>query len=119
VDDSIAVRRFLALTLERGGYRVEEAKDGQDGFDRLQRGLAVQGVICDVEMPRLDGFGFLAKVKEDAHLQKIPVAMLSSRGSEKHRQHAAHLGATAYFTKPYNEQELLRSLAEILGTEAD
>jgi chemosensory pili system protein ChpA (sensor histidine kinase/response regulator) len=119
VDDSINVRRFLALTLERGGYRVEQAKDGQDGLEKLQRGLAVQGVICDVEMPRLDGFGFLAKVKEDAHLQEIPVAMLSSRSSDKHRQLAAHLGATAYFTKPYNEQELLRSLAEILATKMD
>jgi chemosensory pili system protein ChpA (sensor histidine kinase/response regulator) len=115
VDDSINVRRYLALTLERAGYQVEQAKDGQDALEKLHQGLLVQAVICDVEMPRLDGYGFLAKVKADANLDQLPIAMLTSRSSEKHRQLASSLGASAYFTKPYNEQELLHTLEELVA----
>ncbi|BAY77535.1 CheA signal transduction histidine kinase [Nostoc linckia NIES-25] len=114
VDDSINVRRFLALTLEKGGYQVEQAKDGQDALEKLQNGLRVEAVICDIEMPRLDGYGFLGKVNSDLDTKNIPVAMLTSRSSNKHRQLAMQLGARAYFSKPYNEQELLQTLEEII-----
>ena len=114
VDDSINVRRFLALTLEKGGYLIEQAKDGQDALEKLQSGLSVQAVICDIEMPRVDGYGFLGRVKSNGDLKNIPVAMLTSRSSDKHRQLAMQLGARAYFSKPYNEQELLRTLDEII-----
>ncbi|WP_017652764.1 hybrid sensor histidine kinase/response regulator [Fortiea contorta] len=114
VDDSINVRRFLALTLEKGGYQVEQAKDGQDALDKLQNGLQVQAVICDIEMPRLDGYGFLGRVKSNMDMKNIPIAMLTSRSSAKHRQLAIQLGARAYFSKPYNEQELLRTLEDII-----
>ncbi|MBW4686596.1 MAG: hybrid sensor histidine kinase/response regulator [Komarekiella atlantica HA4396-MV6] len=116
VDDSINVRRFLALTLEKGGYQVEQAKDGQDALEKLQSGLQVQAVICDIEMPRLDGYGFLDRVNTDVDMKNIPVAMLTSRSSNKHRQLAMQLGARAYFSKPYNEQELLRTIDEIICT---
>ncbi len=129
VDDSINVRRFLALTLEKGGYQVEQAKDGQDALEKLQSGqakdgqdaleklqsgLKVQAVICDIEMPRLDGYGFLGRVQSHDDMKNIPVAMLTSRSSDKHRQLAIQLGARAYFSKPYNEQDLLRTLQEII-----
>ena len=115
VDDSINVRRFLALTLERAGYRVEQAKDGQDALDRLETGSSVQAVVCDIEMPRLDGYGLLAKLKANPDLERLPVTMLSSRSSEKHRQLAMNLGASAYFSKPYNEQVLLRTLEQLVS----
>jgi two-component system, chemotaxis family, sensor histidine kinase and response regulator PixL len=114
IDDSINVRRFLALTLEKGGYQVEQAKDGQDALDKLQNGLKINAVICDIEMPRIDGYGFLGRVQSNNELKYIPVAMLTSRSSDKHRQLAMQLGAKAYFSKPYNEQELLRTLEEII-----
>lgn len=114
VDDSINIRRFLALTLERAGFRVEQAKDGQDALEKLQKGLSVRAVICDIEMPRLDGYGFLARVKADPVLEQLPIAMLTSRSGEKHRELALSLGATAYFSKPYNEQVLLRTMEELV-----
>jgi two-component system, chemotaxis family, sensor histidine kinase and response regulator PixL len=119
VDDSINVRRFLALTLEKGGYQVEQAKDGQDALDKLHSGLRVEAVICDIEMPRLDGYGFLGKINSDVNTKNIPVAMLTSRSSNKHRQLAMQLGARAYFSKPYNEQELLQTLEEIIHSVAE
>jgi chemosensory pili system protein ChpA (sensor histidine kinase/response regulator) len=113
VDDSINVRRFLALALEKAGYLVEQAKDGQDAVEKLLGGLTVSAVICDIEMPRLDGYGFLARIKSDPVLAELPIAMLTSRSGDKHRQLAITLGAAAYFSKPYNERELLKTLKQI------
>ncbi|MGB7441908.1 MAG: response regulator, partial [Coleofasciculaceae cyanobacterium] len=113
VDDSVNVRRFLALALEKAGYLVEQAKDGQDAVEKLLSGLQVQAVICDIEMPRLDGYGFLARIKSDPAFSDLPIAMLTSRSGEKHRQLAMTLGATAYFSKPYNERVLLQTLEQL------
>ena len=114
IDDSIHVRRYLAMALEKAGYQVEQAKDGQEAVDKIKGGLPVQAAICDIEMPRLDGYGFLSEIKEDPSYKHLPIAMLTSRGNEKHRQLAMKLGAFAYFSKPYNEQELFSTLKEMV-----
>ncbi len=113
VDDSINVRRYLGFTLEKAGYKVEQAKDGREAVDKLTGGLSVAAVICDIEMPRLDGYGVLEELKGKLAFQKLPIAMLTSRSNEKHRKLAMNLGASAYFSKPYNEQELLDKLVEL------
>ena len=110
IDDSVNVRRLLALTLEKQGYRVAQAKDGLDALEKLESGLEVQAVVCDIEMPRLDGYGFLARLRANQTYGQLPVTMLTSRTSEKHRQLAMKLGADAYFSKPYQEQALLKTL---------
>jgi two-component system, chemotaxis family, sensor histidine kinase and response regulator PixL len=114
VDDSINVRRFVAMTLERNGYRVEEAKDGLDALEKIQAGLIPQAVICDLEMPRMDGYGFLANVKSIDYAKHVPVLMLTSRSSQKHRKIAMNLGASAYFGKPFSETEILVTLKELI-----
>jgi len=114
VDDSVHVRRYLAGVLERNGYQVEEAKDGRDAVDKLFDGLQVQAVICDVEMPRLDGYGVLSEIKSESKFEHLPIAMLTSRSNQKHRQLAMKLGAAAYFSKPFNEQELLQTLKSLI-----
>jgi len=118
VDDSINVRRFLAVTLEKAGYNVEQAKDGQDAIEKLQSGTTPDVVVSDVEMPRLDGFGFLAQVKSLANCEEIPVVMLTSRSGDKHRQLAFSLGAAQYFSKPFKQNELLQTLAELSSASA-
>ncbi|NJN29787.1 MAG: hybrid sensor histidine kinase/response regulator [Synechococcales cyanobacterium RM1_1_8] len=115
VDDSVHLRRYLTLTLEKAGYFVEQARDGQEAVDLLLGGLQVQAVLCDVEMPRLDGYGVLEAIKGQPGFKHLPISMLTSRSSEKHRKLAMNLGAAAYFAKPYNEQVLLKTLAELLG----
>ncbi|BAU64294.1 CheA signal transduction histidine kinase [Stanieria sp. NIES-3757] len=113
VDDSINVRRFLAMTLEKANYRVEQAKDGQDALEKLKAGVRVDGVISDIEMPRLDGFGFLSRIKSEANHKHIPIIMLTSRSGDKHRKLAMSLGAKSYFSKPFKEQELLKTIEEV------
>jgi two-component system, chemotaxis family, sensor histidine kinase and response regulator PixL len=119
VDDSINVRRLLALSLEKAGYRVAQAKDGQDALDKLRSGLQVEAVICDIEMPRLDGYGFLAKIKSSPNLEYLPIFMLTSRSGNKHRQLAMSLGASAYFSKPYDERTLFQALREAIQDTRD
>jgi two-component system, chemotaxis family, sensor histidine kinase and response regulator PixL len=114
VDDSVHARRYLAISLEKAGYTVEQAKDGQEAVDRLLGGLQVEAIICDVEMPRLDGYGVLSAIKSRSEFKDLPITMLTSRSSDKHRRLAMNLGATAYFSKPYNEQELLQTLQEVM-----
>ncbi|MEO1132647.1 MAG: hybrid sensor histidine kinase/response regulator [Cyanobacteria bacterium J06639_1] len=117
VDDSITVRELLSMTFTKVGYRVEQARDGQDAWDKLRAGLPCDLIFCDVEMPRMDGLELLSRVRQDPELGYLQFAMLTSRGADRHRQMAANLGASAYFTKPYLEEELLSAAARMLKGE--
>ncbi|VEP12117.1 Chemotaxis protein histidine kinase-like protein [Hyella patelloides LEGE 07179] len=107
VDDSITVRELLTLSFNKLGYRVEQAKDGQEGWDKLRGGLPCDMIFCDIEMPRMNGLELLSNLQKEDNLKRIPVAMLTSRGADKHRQLATDLGAKAYLTKPYTEKDLM------------
>ncbi len=107
VDDSITVRELLTLSFNKLGYRVEQARDGQEAWNKLRGGLPCDMIFCDIEMPRMNGLELLANLHKDENLKKLPVAMLTSRGAEKHRKLATDLGAKAYLTKPYTEKDLM------------
>jgi chemotaxis family two-component system sensor histidine kinase/response regulator PixL len=115
VDDAAALRRTLALTLERAGCRVLQARDGREAIEQLQTSSFVDLVVCDIEMPNMNGFEFLSTRRQDPELLKIPVVMLTSRSNDKHRWLAMQLGATAYFTKPYLEQEFLVAIKHMIS----
>lgn len=116
VDDSTTLRRTMALFLERAGYRVLQARHGQEAIAQLQQGISVQLIVCDLEMPNMNGFEFLSVRRQQTHLSDIPVIILTSRSNDKHQWLAMQLGATAYFTKPYLEQEFLGVLKNLLST---
>ncbi|MEN9207220.1 MAG: response regulator [Gloeomargarita sp. GMQP_bins_120] len=117
VDDSITVREMLSMTFSNKGYRVEQARDGLEAWEKLQDGLPCDLMFCDIEMPRMDGLELLSKVRRDPKLKDLPIAMLTSRGAERHRQMAIQLGANAYFTKPYLEETLLEAARRLLQGE--
>jgi chemotaxis family two-component system sensor histidine kinase/response regulator PixL len=114
VDDSVAMRRTLALSLEKAGYRVLQAKDGREALEQLTQSSNINLVICDIEMPNMNGFEFLGQRRRYPEMMKIPVAMLTSRSNDKHRKLATHLGADAYFTKPYIEQKFLAAINKMI-----
>ncbi len=117
VDDSITVRELLSMTFAKAGYRVEQARDGQEAWDKIRSGLLCDIVFCDIEMPRMDGLELLSRVQKDENLAHLPFGMLTSRGAERHRQMAAQLGASGYFTKPYLEEALLDGAARMIEGE--
>jgi CheY-like chemotaxis protein len=117
VDDSITVRELLSMTFSKAGYRVEKAKDGVEALEKLHSGLPCDLVILDIEMPRMDGLETLSRLQHDPDLHNLPIAMLTSRGASKHRKLAFHLGAKAYFTKPYLEEVLLDGARRMINGE--
>ncbi|MEZ2280047.1 MAG: response regulator [Microcoleus sp.] len=117
VDDSITVRSLLSITFEKSGYRVEEARDGKEAWEKMKSGLPCDIVFCDIEMPRMDGLELLSRMQKDAVLCELPIAMLTSRGADRHRQMAYGLGAKGYFTKPYLEEQLLDAASRMLKGE--
>ncbi len=114
IDDSSALRRTLALSLEQRGYRVLQGGDGREGLQQLRDNLTTDLVICDVEMPNVDGIEFLNLRRKESQLAQIPVVMLTSRSSDKHRTLAINLGAVGFFTKPYVEKQFLPEIEQYL-----
>jgi chemosensory pili system protein ChpA (sensor histidine kinase/response regulator) len=110
VDDSITVRRVTQRLLAREGYRVALAADGLQALELLQQ-ESPAAVLCDIEMPRMDGFDLVRNLRGDARWTEVPVIMITSRIADKHRQLALSLGANHYLGKPYPEDELLGLLA--------
>jgi chemotaxis protein histidine kinase CheA/FixJ family two-component response regulator len=117
IDDSITVRELLSMTFKKAGYRVEQARDGQEAWDKLRGGIPCDLVFCDMEMPRMNGMELLSRLHKDSHLHQLPIAMLTSRTAEKHKQMAIELGARGYFTKPYLEEVLLDAAQRMLKGE--
>ena len=115
VDDSLTQRKLLVLMLEKAGCRVLQAADGQEALTQLRQHPEIKLIICDIEMPRMNGFEFLYTYRQDSTLSQVNVIMLTSRGGSKHRQMAFELGATVYLTKPYSEQELLGLISDLIS----
>jgi chemosensory pili system protein ChpA (sensor histidine kinase/response regulator) len=114
VDDSITVRRVTQRLLERNGMRVLTAKDGVDAVSLLQEHLP-DVILLDIEMPRMDGYEVAAHVRNDPRLKHIPIVMITSRVSEKHRARAIELGVDDYLGKPYQESQLLDAIEPLVN----
>jgi chemosensory pili system protein ChpA (sensor histidine kinase/response regulator) len=114
VDDSITVRRVTQRLLERNGMRVLTAKDGVDAVSLLQENLP-DIILLDIEMPRMDGYEVAAHVRSDPRLKNIPIVMITSRVSEKHRARAIELGVDDYLGKPYQENQLLDAIEPLVN----
>ncbi|MGL4421043.1 MAG: hybrid sensor histidine kinase/response regulator, partial [Gemmataceae bacterium] len=115
VDDSPSVRRVLTTLVERNGWQAVAAKDGLEAIETLQRGAVnPQVVLSDVEMPRMDGYELLGTLRGMTQFQQLPVVMITSRAAEKHRRKAMELGASAYVTKPYQDEALTEVIRQLV-----
>ncbi|MEM7793422.1 MAG: hybrid sensor histidine kinase/response regulator [Cyanobacteria bacterium P01_C01_bin.118] len=114
IDDSITVRNTLAQGLQKAGYIVNQAKEGNEALQKLEQ-ENVSVILCDLEMPGMNGFEFLKARQQMPHIASIPTIMLTSRTGDKHRQLAQNLGATDYMTKPYLIPQLLETINDVLN----
>ncbi len=117
VDDSLTVRKITSRLLLREGFKVSTAKDGVEGLEMLAADIP-DVILLDIEMPRMDGFEFTRNLKADPRLSHIPIIMITSRMAEKHRERARELGVDLYLGKPYQEEELVRTLRDMLALTA-
>jgi len=114
VDDSVTVRKVTGRLLERSGFEVITAKDGIDAIATLEEHTPA-AMLLDIEMPRMDGFEVATHVRHDERLKDVPIIMITSRTGEKHRERAFDIGVNCYLGKPFQENELLATLRELLG----
>jgi chemotaxis protein histidine kinase CheA/CheY-like chemotaxis protein len=113
VDDSPSVRRVVSNMLKSHGWEVQTARDGIEALDVVARKLPA-AVLLDIEMPRMDGYELLAALRSQAQYASLPLIVITSRAAAKHQQRAISLGANAYVVKPYQDEELLKTLDELV-----
>jgi len=113
VDDSVTVRKVTTRVLEREGLRVVTAKDGAEAMVKLQE-FTPDLMLLDIEMPHMDGFEVISKVRLSERFRELPIIMITSRTGEKHRERALSLGANDYMGKPYQEAVLMKSINDLL-----
>ncbi|GAB4390880.1 response regulator [Albidovulum sp.] len=114
VDDSRTIRDLLALALGEAGHAVALAEDGIDGLDKLQT-FAADAIISDINMPRLDGFGFVERVRSLPAHRATPILMLTTEIAPELKARARAAGATGWIVKPFDAEKLLRALSLVAG----
>lgn len=114
VDDSSSLRTVVRMALQRAGYEVLEAADGQQGLEVLDATPKVHLIVSDVNMPKMDGITFLTQVKQHARHRFAPVVMLTTEGQDEVKQRGRSAGARAWIVKPFNPPQLLDAVAKLV-----
>lgn len=115
VDDSRTIRQQVGSALTEAGYQVVEAENGAEGLAAVgaQRDIAL--VICDINMPKMNGLEMLAAVKNDASNAALPVVMLTTEGKTELIQQAKRNGAKGWLVKPFKPDQLVAVVRRIVG----
>jgi len=113
-DDEPNIVISLEYLLQRAGYRVVVARDGQEALDAIAA-AAPDLVLLDVMLPRVSGFEVCQTVRENAALAPMRIVMLTAKGRDVERSKGLALGADAYVTKPFSTQDLLAQIRTLLG----
>jgi len=114
VDDSISVRKSLKELVEDVGYKAIVARNGVEAIDLLHKNQP-DIVLTDLEMPKMTGLELTSNIRADKCFVDLPIIMITSRASQKHRQQAEKVGVNKYLTKPYTEDELLDLINSFVG----
>ena len=115
VDDSKTVRNLVAFIMKKEGFKVTTAEDGLDGLEKLYSLEAVDLIVSDVNMPRMDGLTFIKTVREQGAYRDIPIVVLSTEGQDKDVQTGLTVGANLYMVKPAQPEKLVRNVKMLLG----
>ncbi|GMR17732.1 MAG: hypothetical protein BMS9Abin33_0125 [Gammaproteobacteria bacterium] len=117
VDDSLTVRKITSRHLQKRGMEVLTAKDGIDAVEQLRDHIP-DVMLVDIEMPRMDGYELTSRVRSESRLKHIPIIMITSRAGAKHKKKAMSLGVNLYMSKPYQEDDLVANIEEMLELKA-
>ena len=114
VDDSRTMRDMITVALDGAGMSTHVAEDGLHGLEVLD-GLAPDVIITDINMPRMDGFGFIDAVKSEPRTARIPILVLTTESAEDLKTRARAAGATGWIVKPFDPEKLVRALRMVAG----
>ena len=112
VDDSRTMRDMLKLALCDAGFDVIQAVDGLDGLDALNAS-ALDVIITDINMPRMDGFGFIDSVRRDARHRATPILVLTTESDVEKKTRARQAGATGWIVKPFDPVKLIDAIRRV------
>lgn len=112
IDDSRTIREMLRFALGTAGFEVHLANDGQAGIEALDQ-VMPDVVITDINMPILDGFGVLEKIRESANFKTLPVLILTTESAQDLKNRARQAGATGWIVKPFDDGKLVSAIRRI------
>jgi two-component system chemotaxis response regulator CheY len=113
VDDSASMRQMVNFTLKGAGYQVVQATDGVEALE-YARGNAVDLVLTDVNMPRMDGITLVRELRALATYRYTPMLVLTTESSQEKKMQGKQAGATGWIVKPFNPDQLLATIARVL-----
>jgi two-component system chemotaxis response regulator CheY len=114
VDDSASMRALVKMTLAGAGYQVIEAADGAEGLAKAQS-TAVQIIVTDLNMPRMDGLAFIKEVRKLPAYKGVPILFLTTESDDAKKREAKLAGATGWLVKPFQPDQLLAVVRRVIG----
>ena len=114
VDDSSMMRLALRGALQEGGYSVVEAIHGHDALAKLKSEERISLIICDVNMPEMDGITFVKTYRAIPELQYIPVLMMTTETDQEKKDAGKAAGVKAWMVKPFNKEVLMSALSKLV-----
>ncbi|NOX74952.1 MAG: response regulator [Alphaproteobacteria bacterium] len=112
VDDSRTMRDILSHALGEAGFEVDVAEDGAHGLEVAAR-FKPDVVISDINMPRLDGFGFIEMLRKDRELGAVPILVLTTESAPELKSRARAAGATGWIIKPFDGEKLVAAIRRV------
>ncbi len=116
IDDSKLLHRMFEMMLRQ--YPLVHAYDGRGGLERLAEHKDVGLILLDINMPHMNGLEFLAEVKANPELARIPVVIITTEGSEDDTQRGLEAGAAAYVKKPFRNEEVVAVIRRLTASSA-
>jgi two-component system chemotaxis response regulator CheY len=113
VDDSRTMRDMLNLALVDAGFRVTQAVDGMHGLEVLREQETPHVIVTDINMPKLDGFGFIEAVRKDGRFRAIPILVLTTESDVEKKNRARKAGATGWIVKPFDPTKLVEAIRRV------
>lgn len=112
VDDSRTMREMLRIALADAGYNVVQAEDGVHGLEVLET-VTPDAIITDINMPRMDGFGFIENVRVHEMHRALPILVLTTESDDQKKDRARRAGATGWIVKPFNPAKLVDAIRRV------
>jgi two-component system, chemotaxis family, chemotaxis protein CheY len=109
VDDSGTVRQQVSMALKQAGFAIVEAADGQEALAAIESNRAIDMVVCDVNMPVLNGLEMVEKVKKNPAHKALPILMLTTEGQPSMIRRAKEAGAVGWIVKPFDANQLVQT----------
>lgn len=113
VDDSASLRQVVGIALRGAGYDVLEACDGRDALSKLD-GRKIHLIVCDVNMPNMDGITFVKEAKQKPAYKFVPVIMLTTEAGEDKKMAGQAAGAKAWVVKPFQPAQMLAAVSKLV-----